>query len=48
MIKYKLSDKSFMETKLCGIIEVPFERNESIESITFQLKTLMGEEEITC
>ena len=46
LIYYKISDKNYIETKLKGIIEVPFERNESVEKIFFQIKTIFTDEEI--
>ena len=33
LIYYKLSDKNYVETKLRNVIEVPFEKNESVEKI---------------
>ena len=45
---YRLSDKNFIETKMKSVIEVPFERNGNIETITFQVKTIFTDEEINC
>jgi len=33
LIFYKLSGKNYVETKLRSVIEIPFEKNESVEKI---------------
>lgn len=37
LLYYSLADKPQIEAKLRTIIEIPFERNETVESIEFKL-----------
>ncbi len=37
ILSYQISDKNLVETKLNNLIEVPFERSDTLESIKFQI-----------